>query len=88
MRGRDGYSFDGQRLRCEMAKGDRGGGRGGSEHCFPYLHLIISLMLFKTATFAVATNFRCFFALSTLQAGEMRDPEAPQEADAPSTEWW
>ena len=29
VRGRDGYSFDGQRLRCEMAKGDRGGGRGG-----------------------------------------------------------
>ena len=28
VKGRDGYSFDGQRLRCEMAKGDRGGGGG------------------------------------------------------------
>lgn len=29
VRGRDGYQFDGQRLRCEIAKGDRGGGGGG-----------------------------------------------------------
>jgi hypothetical protein len=28
VRGRDGYQFDGQRLRCEIAKGDRGGGGG------------------------------------------------------------
>ncbi|RYG64856.1 hypothetical protein EON64_13130 [archaeon] len=25
IRGRDGYNFDGYRLRCEMAKGDRRG---------------------------------------------------------------
>ena len=25
IRGRDGYNFDGYRLRCEFAKGDRGG---------------------------------------------------------------
>ena len=30
VRGRHGYNFDGQRLRCELAKGDRGGGRGGT----------------------------------------------------------
>ena len=30
VRGRHGYNFDGQRLRCELAKGDRGGGRGGA----------------------------------------------------------
>ena len=31
VRGRDGYQFDGQRLRCEIAKGDRGGGGGGRD---------------------------------------------------------
>lgn len=31
VRGRDGYSFDGQRLRVEFAKGERGGPRGGGE---------------------------------------------------------
>lgn len=28
VRARDGYRFDGNRLRCEFAKGERGGGRG------------------------------------------------------------
>lgn len=32
VRGRDGYQFDGQRLRCEMAKGERHrGGDGGRD---------------------------------------------------------
>ena len=44
VRGRDGYQFDGQRLRCEIAKGDRGGGGGGRDR-FDGISFLFSLLL-------------------------------------------